>query len=46
MVLMKLFAGQDSHTDVEKGLVGTAEEEEGGMNEESSNETCTSPYVK
>ena len=27
-------------------LVGTAEEEEGGMNEESSNETCTSPYVK
>ena len=28
MVLMKLFAGQDSHTDIEKGLVGKAGEGE------------------
>ena len=26
--------------------MGTVEEEEGGMNEESSNETYTLPYVK
>ena len=28
MVLMKLFAGQDSPTDIEKGLVGKAGEGE------------------
>ena len=46
MVLMKLFAGQDSHTDVEKGLAGKAGEGEVGTNRESSTDIYTPPWVK
>ena len=46
MVLMNLFAGSSRDADIEKRLVDTVQEGEGGMNRESITETNKLPCVK